>query len=239
MRSRVRPAFLLAALCLVAVGAPRVWSTAGKEPTYDKKPLSHWLKALGDDDPKVSGQATEALRAIGAPAVPGLVEIIKDKQTKTKARRWAISAVAYIWPDGKSVTPVLVELLHDPDPGLRVDAAAALTRLDPASTGTAISVLADALGEKGDVAGSAAHALGVVGPQAKAAVPALVKALRHDDRDTRLLAAFSLGRIGSGAKDAIPILEQIASDEGEDNALRDNARESLRAIRGEISLQPH
>lgn len=239
MRSRVRSTLLLTAFCLAALSASRVWTAAGKEPLYDKKPMSHWLKALGDDDPKVSGKASDALRAIGAPAVAGLVEIVKDKQAKAKTRGLAISAVAYIWPDGKSATPVLVELTHDPDPGLRVEAASALIRLDPASTAAAISVLVDALGEKGDVAGSAAHALGALGPQAKAAVPALVKALAHDDRDTRLLAAFSLGRIGPAAKDAIPILEQIARDEHADKALRDNAQVSLRAIRGEISLQPH
>lgn len=236
---RSPPALLLAASCLVVLAAPHVWSTAGKEPSHDKKPLSHWLKALGDDDPQVSGKATEALRAIGAPAVAGLVEIATNRQAKVRTRRQAISVLEYTWPAGRSATPALVELTHDSDPGLRVAAAMALTRLDPASTDAAVSVLADALGEKGDVAESAAHTLGALGPQAKAAVPALVKALRHEDRDTRLLAAFSLGRIGPDAKDAIPILEQIAQDEQADKSLRENAQVSLKAIRGEISLQPH
>ena len=70
------------------------------------------------------------------------------------------------------------------------------------------------------VAHEAIIALGNIGPGAKDAVPALVKALeRADDKDLNFAAiAFALGKIGPGAADAeAALLKQL---EGKDDNVR-------------------
>src|SRR5207302_5679689 len=52
----------------------------------------------------------------------------------------------------------------------------------------------------------AAEALGDIGPRAKAAIPALRKALKDDDADVRLAAAGALARLDRTAEEPLPIL---------------------------------
>jgi HEAT repeat protein len=61
----------------------------------------------------------------------------------------------------------------------------------------------------------AARELGELGSGAKAAVPALTKALRDRDRFVRRYAAEALGNIGADAKDSIPKLVLAMNDEKE------------------------
>lgn len=58
----------------------------------------------------------------------------------------------------------------------------------------------------------AAGALGKLGAEAKAAVPALVQALEHGEPMTRAAAAGALGSIGPDAREAVPALEQLLTD---------------------------
>jgi len=46
------------------------------EPTYQGKPLSHWIAALKDKSPPARPQAMRAMRAIGEPAVPALRRLL-------------------------------------------------------------------------------------------------------------------------------------------------------------------
>ena len=61
--------------------------------------------------------------------------------------------------------------------------------------------------EDKDVRQRAAKALENIGPESKAAVPALIEALK--DRDVRTRAAAALGKIGPEAKLAVPALIEI------------------------------
>jgi 3-methyladenine DNA glycosylase AlkC len=58
----------------------------------------------------------------------------------------------------------------------------------------------------------AARSLARFGPEAKAAVPALIEALKDEDKATRVSAASSLGQIGPAAKDAVPALIEAVKD---------------------------
>ncbi len=58
----------------------------------------------------------------------------------------------------------------------------------------------------------AAKALGNIGPDAKEAVPALIKALENDESDVRKAAAEALGNIGPDAKEAISALSVCMHD---------------------------
>lgn len=53
--------------------------------------------------------------------------------------------------------------------------------------------------------------LGVIGPQAQTAVPALLDALADADSDVRAYAANALGQVGPKAQAAVPRLLKLAS----------------------------
>ena len=59
---------------------------------------------------------------------------------------------------------------------------------------------------------SVAEALGLIGPDAKDAVPALVEALKDENINVRRYAAGALGQIGSNAKEAVSALVQALKD---------------------------
>ena len=71
-------------------------------------------------------------------------------------------------------------------------------------------------------------ALGEIGPEAKAGVPALIEALGADLIFSKALAAQALGRIGPEAKAAIPRLIEIHNDI--QNTERASFAEAIRAI---------
>jgi len=58
----------------------------------------------------------------------------------------------------------------------------------------------------------AMEALGQIGPEARAAVPGLVKATKHQWWDTRSYAARALGRVGAGSPDAVEALDAALKD---------------------------
>ena len=79
-----------------------------------------------------------------------------------------------------------------------------------------------------DVRKAAAEALGKIGPDAKAIIPALIKLLRDDDWGIRWTAARALGNIGPNAKTAIPALTEFLEDK--DGFIRTAAAEALEKI---------
>ncbi len=78
--------------------------------------------------------------------------------------------------------------------------------------------------------GSAATALGSIGPAARTAVPGLIEILKKDgDHFNRAFAAAALGRIGAGSRPAIPALRQ-AADNDPDPSVRNLAVTSMKLI---------
>ncbi len=74
----------------------------------------------------------------------------------------------------------------------------------------------------------AVEALAAIGPDAKAAVPALLKALDDNAAAVRVGAIVALGRIGPGAKPAVPKLLEALMDQDKDFRLA--ALQSLGSI---------
>ncbi|HKI18141.1 MAG TPA: HEAT repeat domain-containing protein, partial [Isosphaeraceae bacterium] len=75
---------------------------------------------------------------------------------------------------------------------------------------------------------AAARALGILGPDAKPAVPALARAASDADSSVRSSAIRALGAIGPEAKEAVPALVRAASDA--DKSVRLSAIRALGAI---------
>ena len=95
----------------------------------------------------------------------------------------------------------------------------------------AVPLLTDLLKDRDStVRSSAAYALGEFGPEARAAIPALMELLKDKDA-SRAAAASALGDIGPEASAATPAIIELLNDENE--KVRRDADEALEKIRNE------
>jgi HEAT repeat protein len=139
-------------------------------------------------------QSLGAFGAAAAPAVPVLVEVLRDPDPRI---RWfAIEALAVIGPAAKAAVPALIEALRSPDVavagGVRGNGGFFFNGMD-----------------EGPIRLIAAEALGRIGPEAKAAIPDLIAAMKGPDSRVRAEAARALGGIGPDAVPAIPELVRV------------------------------
>jgi HEAT repeat protein len=161
------------------------------------------IKLLVDSSTNVRAHAAHALGEIGAPAKPAaaaLVSLVKDGDPTV--RRQAIQAIAAIRPGPQVTIPLFVQLVEDPDPGVR---QRVLQAVSEAGT-VAIPGLIEALKHE-KAAYWACLILRDMGPQAKAAVPALTALLKDPRVEIRREAALALGAMEA---DAAPAASQIA-----------------------------
>jgi HEAT repeat protein len=95
------------------------------------KPVSYWVEATHNPDPRVRKQAVFKLGNVGPTdpaALPAVTEALKD--TDAGVRRVAILALVKFGGDARSALPVLTELRQrDRDAQVRSDAAKALDRI--------------------------------------------------------------------------------------------------------------
>jgi HEAT repeat protein len=78
----------------------------------------------------------------------------------------------------------------------------------------------------------AAQSLGSFGPEAKAAVPDLIEALKDENRTVRMGAGYALAEIGPAAAAAVPALQEAARDP--EKEVRDAAEYALKKIRQKV-----
>jgi HEAT repeat protein len=183
------------------------------------------LAALHDPDPHVQTVATKALGEIGpaADVVPALTE-----RLGVGDRAATIRALSRFKAEARPAIPALLELLKDPDPRIRWEAARTLGKIG-ADAAVAVPALVEAFKDpEAPVREHAAEALGDIGPPAKDGVPALIEALRDADMKVRRDAARSLGLIGPAAKTALPALRQL--DKDPEREVREAASKSLRQL---------
>jgi len=165
------------------------------------------LRALDKDHwpHKYAGYfSARALGNIGKPAIPGLCKVFAGGDAAARAN--AARALGWMGADAKEAVPALIGRFKNDSSGtVRGRAAVALIEIDPTGA-EVISALAEALGDKAyGVRHTVAKVLGTCGPAAKAAIPALEKALKDERKEVKRAAALALGKIG---KDAVPVLEK-------------------------------
>lgn len=147
----------------------------------------------------------------GPEDVPGLVTALRAEDWRVRLD--AAEDLGLIGAEARAAVPSLVEALHDPEGKVRVHAAEALARLDPAGGTDWQTVLRAGLKERaGSVRRAAAEALGNLGTDARAAVPALAEALTDPDLRVRWAVADALGQLGPPARAAVPALVEALSD---------------------------
>jgi HEAT repeat protein len=201
----------------------------------------------------------KAFAKIGPPAVKAWTSMLPSKHTNHRAH--AALALGLIGPEAKSALGKVMEALSDKREIVRSKAAFALGRIgaDPA---LAVPLLTKLLKDEDEVSSAAAealskfgvhavpvlidhlegrqftlaaHALGEIGDDAKAAVPSLQKIMLAKDQDqgTVSQAAQALVKIG---KTAWPALKEAIADERQE--VRDIAlRAVLRSVRGSLMIE--
>jgi HEAT repeat protein len=143
--------------------------------------------------------------------VAGLVQMLKG--TDQAARAEAAQELGLIGRYAKSAVPALLEAMQAPGAPVRVRAAEALVRIDPAQQQAGVNGLIASLQDKRvEIRRAAAEALGHLGADAKPAVPALIEALKDADPEVRWIAVDALGHVGADAKPAVPALVAALKD---------------------------
>lgn len=178
-----------------------MWRREAAEAT-DIAILIEYLKAYSEKDLVEDAKLIiEKLREIGTPAIPALIEAMKDKDRNVQLR-----ATTALGEMGAIAIPALLEALEDEDASVRGHAALALGVCSVKDVGIldmgvvtdpkVVPALIEALKDKDwNVRWSAVVALGWL--KDKGAVPALEEALYDRDPYVRAQASVSLNQIKS------------------------------------------
>jgi RNA polymerase sigma factor (sigma-70 family) len=181
---------------------------------YQGKPVGDWIVKLRDLDPDFRTQALMALGAIAEvdrTVVPVIRDSLKDKSANV--RSFAVLALGQIGPDA---TPMVKGMLKDPSSQVRRSTAQVLVQFGPAM---AVVALAEMLRDPDqNLRQNATHWLtqlakqGMKDSEAKAAVAAIIPALRDPSISVRQYAIQALAAFGPAAEGAVPALMDALDD---------------------------
>jgi HEAT repeat protein len=185
-------------------------------------------EALKDQDASVRSAVAQALHwyCVGAhadakPAVPGLVEALRDPEREV--RREASAALGGIGPSAKAALPALLKALKDPEPPVRKTTAWALGEIGSEDKLLAPPLVEALVDDAPEVRMEAAYALGTMGPKAEGTFAALKKATGDKGLEVRLAARLALWRIRGDEKQVRLALDDAAEQQNPFAALGNTA----------------
>ncbi len=148
-------------------------------------------------DPALTADAAMALSFMGPNAFPPLRDSLSSDDVVV--RREALRSIGKLKDrapiDAAAVVPLLIDGMHDTDPGVRAVAATYLGIIHDGGA-DAVAALMDGLkDEVPDVRRAAATALGSFGSEAQPAIPALRKASADPDQDVAREAGVALVKL--------------------------------------------
>jgi outer membrane protein assembly factor BamB len=153
----------------------------------------------------------EIIQRIGPPAIPLLVELLRDEQISF--RRSALNELIDLAPETELIQPALRRALRDEDSMVAGDAARALGALGQRASPSVRALVKTLSHENPYVRIYGAEALASIGPKASASTTDLARALRDPVPGVRWAAAEALGSIGPAAQLAVPQLIAALKDE--------------------------
>ena len=175
-------------------------------------------------DPNFPGKIGNALMAVGQQELPRLIAALEDRDARV--RHVAVLGIQYMGAKPDAAVPVLCKLLSDPDDWVRGSALPTLglmgSKAKPAVSAFIATLRFGTNGHIVGIRGTAAWALGEVGPDARMAVPWLRQSLSDTNAPMRLSAAIALWRISQDTNVVSVVIEQF--DRNPQN------REILRAL---------
>lgn len=202
---------------------------SAREPEYQGKKLTHWLRQM-ERSPDIESpdwqEAVRALRQIGTNALPDLIAPLQatDPQWKVEAVEWArqvldkdlsrhlvahdrqISLMAFqaLGPIARPAIPTLAAMLTNANPDIADAGFQALRGIGVAECVPPLTLVLT----NGDAVlrPAAAVSLGSLRGRATAGVPALVRALQTTNANLQADAAHALGLIAGKPPLAVPAL---------------------------------
>jgi len=216
---------------------PKVRERAAERLSHrtDEESVGALAEALSDEEWDVAYRAASALSARyrrAKAALPALTRIVADKDEEPLPRWSAAEAIGNVirgWRRNSYVQANDFDMFfhrpltdigniegfdHFDDGQESVSAWGDKTQgIADNEIEAAVSALAVALQGWRELRAEAARSLGRIGPKAKEAVPALIKALKHTEEPTKIAAAEALMYIGPLASEAMPALVQATGDD--------------------------
>jgi outer membrane protein assembly factor BamB/HEAT repeat protein len=193
------------------------------------------------------GVTFEIIQRIGPPAIPLLVELLRDE--RDSIRRSAVNELVDLAPHTEWIQSALRRALGDEDSMVAGDAARALGALGKRASPSADALVNTLSHEDPYVRLYAAEALASIGPNAARATNALAQALADPVPGVRWAACEALASIGPAAQSAVPQLIDALEDEylyvrifaagalGSIGPKARSAREALRAAAHDPALR--
>jgi HEAT repeat protein len=187
-------------------------------------------------DPKRRERAMKVLGKVGpeaAPAVPALVDLLKDRDAKVRTE--SLFTLAAIGPKASAAIGPATAALADTDRDVMLTAGYFLDKMgsEAKAAAPALRKLLESKDELVQITG--VHALLAVDPanpdNAKMAVPVMTAALKNPLAFIRGEAAMTLGDLGKAAAGALPALEAIQQKD-ENSEVRAAAAEAVKKIKG-------
>jgi HEAT repeat protein len=200
-----------------------------------RKAVPHILPLLADGDPEVRMRASAALgrlRVMPERTVPAIADMLQDPEWKVR-REAARALQRYPHDELKPVAPVLIEALGDRTGGCRNDQVRGPVTMMLAQMGAeVVPALSSALTDSESspaVRTGIVVALSFIGSEAKAATPALIKALQDPDAMVRMCAAHAFTRIVPPTTDDVVVALTSALEDNSES-VRGYAAEALRVV---------
>ena len=195
---------------------------ATNHPDASEESLEPLLEELHHEKENKRLHAAYALGALGARAVPSLIDALHKEAAaeldanfeRSHTNPCQLYAAYALSSAGQATVAPLTQTLDHPDWWLRAAAADTLGDIGPTAQ-QAIPGLTRLLQDETSewVRRNAAEALGTMGPIAAEAAPALATALRDEHSMVRHNAATALWRMGPPARAAAAALRQTLADE--------------------------
>ncbi len=246
MKTRSRTGFAIFAVLVLVVISWLTFPPADREPSYQGKPLSGWLREFDTAQGSAEYAAAQsAMQHFGTNVVPRLIYYLRRRDPPFYAQwlhlksqlnllrgevdyavvwqRRAAHACGALGPVAAACFPALTEAMNEP--GASADVGNGLSRMMPSSVPVLTNVLAT-----GSVVARCRAADNLVTafshPEAEGmARTALISALQDSDRGVRMAAASAFRFWNTHLEVVVPELTRVLSDP--DPSVRGNAATSL------------
>ncbi len=217
-----------------------------REPVYQGKPLSVWLKGY---DLVKSNNATvvdvavwratdKIVQQAGTNAILTLLRLLREEDVRkhnvgVNGEEASMGFVA-LRATGKPAIPSLMEI-YEQNPAARVDAIYCLSCIGPAANEAVPWLLQKLPATDAQVRAGIISALGEIHAQSDRVVPILINYLSDSNSKVRVDAALALSSYKADAKPAVPALIDLLNDKGK--GVKNSAAFALKYIDPEAAAK--